>query len=287
MPSTRFVDRLLARIAHVGSPTCIGLDPVVDRLPESIRNSASSDAEAVEVFCIGVIDATAEHAAAFKPQSACFERLGSTGVAVLEQVVAHAKAKEVPVVLDAKRGDIGSTAEHYARAVLAIGADSVTVNAYLGPSTIEPYLDAGLGVFVLVRTSNPDSDAVQSNELATDGTVAELMAGLVSKSGQPRVGERGMSDVGAVVGLTKSADGQSLRKLMPGQVFLVPGYGAQGGGAEDLKPLLTERDIPGRGVLVNASRSVIYAEPELGESWSAAVARAAKVMRDDLASVIG
>ena len=287
MPAERFVDRLLARTAHVGSPVCIGLDPVVDRIPEPIRTSASDDADAVERFCLGIIDATAEFAAAFKPQSACFERLGPAGVAALQRVIAHAKASGIPVILDAKRGDIGISAEHYAEAVRSIGADAVTVNAYLGLSTIEPYLDAGLGVFVLVRTSNPDSDEVQSKHLTTGETVAELMAGLVRSTGMDRLGDAGVSDVGAVVGLTKAADGARLRAIMPEQVFLVPGYGAQGGSADDLAPLRSKPGIPGRGVLVSASRSVIYAEPGPGESWQGAAKRAASAMRKDVHSAIG
>ena len=287
MPAERFVDRLLARIAHVGSPVCIGLDPVVDRIPESVKARSSNNAEAVERFCVGVIDATAGVAAAFKPQSACFERLGSAGIAALERVVAHIKARHIPVILDAKRGDIGSTAEHYAHAVRLLGADAVTVNAYLGPSTIEPYLDAGLGVFALVRTSNPDSDAVQSQRLTTGESVAELMGGLVRSIGRGRLGQAGLSDLGAVVGLTKAADGARLRALMPEQVFLVPGYGTQGGAADDLKPLLARPGIPGRGVLVNASRSVIYAKPTGAELWQAAAERAALEMNRDINSVLG
>jgi len=193
----------------------------------------------------------------------------------------------VPVVLDAKRGDIGISATHYAEAVRRMGADAVTVNAYLGPSTVLPYLEAGLGVFVLVRTSNPDSDEVQSQKLASGESVAQSMAGIVRTIGAGFGGASGMSDAGAVVGLTKSADGMKLRELMPEQVFLVPGYGAQGGGVSDLKPLLSSNtDLPGRGVLVNASRSVIYAEPSANESWQDAVARAAKAMHADLASVM-
>ncbi|GAB5497015.1 MAG: orotidine-5'-phosphate decarboxylase [Phycisphaerales bacterium] len=282
MDNARFVDRLHARIADVGSPTCIGLDPVIERIPEEVRTKSSSVVDAVEQFCVGVIDATVDYASAFKPQSACFERFGSAGVAVLERVTSHARSVGVPVVLDAKRGDIGISAAHYAESVKAIGADAVTVNAYLGPSTVEPYLDAWLGVFVLVRTSNPDSDAVQSNELSSGGTVAEMMAAHVAQLGANRLGESGMSDVGAVVGLTKSADGVALRGLMPTQYFLVPGYGAQGGGAEDLKPLLGAQG----GVLVNASRSVLYPERVDGESWQDSVARAAKAMHHDLASVM-
>lgn len=287
MPSSRFVDRLIQRTSDVGSPVCVGLDPVVGKLPEELRAKFGTDVEAVEAFCLGVIEASAEFAAAFKPQSACFERLGAPGFAAMGRVIAHARKLGVPVVLDAKRGDIGISAAHYAEAVRALGADAVTVNAYLGPSTVMPYLEAELGVFVLVRTSNPDSDEVQSARLGTGERVAERMAGLVRTLGSSYITPTGLSDAGAVVGLTKSADGERLRELMPEQVFLVPGYGAQGGGASDLVPLLSSKtDLPGRGVLVNASRSVIYPEARAGESWQDAVARSAEAMHADLASVL-
>lgn len=288
MPSTRFVDRLLERTQAVGSPVCVGLDPVLGKIPAEVRAKHGSEVDAVEAFCLGVIEASAERAAAFKPQSACFERLGAPGLAAMGRVIAAARNLGVPVVLDAKRGDIGISAAHYAEAVRGLGADAVTVNAYLGPSTVMPYLEAGLGVFVLVRTSNPDSDEVQAERLESGETVAERMAGLVRTLGSGFVGARGMSAAGAVVGLTKSADGARLRELMPEQVFLVPGYGAQGGGAADLKPMLTrDAGVPGRGVLVNASRSVIYAEARAGESWREAVARAAREMHADLRAVVG
>ncbi|MFI4871628.1 MAG: orotidine-5'-phosphate decarboxylase [Phycisphaerales bacterium JB061] len=287
MPSSRFVDRLIQRTSDVGSPVCVGLDPVVGKLPEELRAKFGTDVEAVEAFCLGVIEASAGVAAAFKPQSACFERLGAPGFAAMGRVIAHARKLGVPVVLDAKRGDIGISAAHYAEAVRALGADAVTVNAYLGPSTVMPYLEAELGVFVLVRTSNPDSDEVQSARLGTGERVAERMAGLVRTLGSSYITPTGLSDAGAVVGLTKSADGERLRELMPEQVFLVPGYGAQGGGASDLVPLLSSKtDLPGRGVLVNASRSVIYPEARAGESWQDAVARSAEAMHADLASVL-
>ncbi|MEM1072731.1 MAG: orotidine-5'-phosphate decarboxylase [Planctomycetota bacterium] len=270
-----FIDRVLDRIAHVGAPVCVGLDPVVDRLPDWARGA--SDAERVSAFCRGVIDRTIEVAAAYKPQSACFERLGSVGFRALEETVAHAGSAGVPVVYDAKRGDIGSTAQHYAAAAVSLGADAITINAYMGPSTIEPYIEAGLGVFVLVRTSNADSGVVQSHELNGGGVVADTVATLTRELGEDCIGSHGSSDVGAVVGLTKAREASHLRAIMPRQVFLVPGYGAQGGSAADLQPLLTHDSMPGRGVLVNASRSVIYAE-DAGE--------AARRMRDDLAAVI-
>lgn len=273
---SRFVDRLLARTAAVGAPVCVGLDPVLDRLPASA--TGSTPAERVMSFCRQVIDATADVAAAYKPQSACFERLGAAGVATLELVIEQARQTGVAVILDAKRGDIGETAAHYAAAAVGLGADAITSNAYLGPSTLGPYLEAGLGVFVLVRTSNADSGRVQSLELSRGGTVADSMAGMVRDVGADRVGTSGMSDVGAVVGLTKAGESAHLRGLMPDQVFLVPGYGAQGGSAADLRPLLAGRDVPGRGVLVNASRSVIYAK---------SVRDAALRMRDELVPVLG
>lgn len=276
MGKTLFVDRLLDRIEAVGVPVCVGLDPVVDRLP--VWATGSGDAERVSSFCRGVIDRTAQVAAAFKPQSACFERLGSDGFRALEETIAYARSAGVPVVYDAKRGDIGSTADHYAAAALALGVDAITINAYMGPSTVQPYVDAGLGVFVLVRTSNPDSGAIQSQPLAAGGVVGDAMAGLTRSLGESTLGAHGMSDVGAVVGLTKASEAAHLRELMPRQVFLVPGYGAQGGSAADLKPLLAHESTPGRGVLVNASRSVIYADD---------VADAAERMRDDLVGALG
>jgi orotidine-5'-phosphate decarboxylase len=279
-----FVDRLLSRVERVGAPVCVGLDPVVDRLPAWA--TGSTPAERATSFCLRVIDATADVAAAFKPQSACFERLGAAGAAALGSVIAHARERGVPVVLDAKRGDIGETAAHYAAAAVGLGADAITASAYLGPSTLVPYLDGGLGVFVLVRTSNADSGAVQSLRLADGRSVGDAMAGLVRACGSGRVGVRGMSDVGAVVGLTKAVEAAGLRALMPEQVFLVPGYGAQGGAAEDLRPLLGDAGVPGRGVLVNASRSVIYAEPRAGETWREAVSRAARQMHADLRTVL-
>lgn len=290
----RFADRLAASLDRAGSPVCVGLDPVLDRLPDSVRAGCAEPAQAVSAFCRGVIDAVAECVGVVKPQSACFERFGAAGVRALEETCAHARAQGLVVILDAKRGDIGISAQHYAAAAAGMGADAITVNAYLGPSTVEPFLDAGLGVFVLVRTSNPDSDAVQSVPLASDGqdpgTVAELMATHVYQLGRSRLGTAGLSDVGAVVGATKAADGRTLRERMPEQVFLVPGYGAQGGSADDIRALLR----PGAsgagtcGVVVNASRSVLYPaqRSERAGKWEDAVADAARVFAADVGSIL-
>ncbi len=281
-----FADDLCASIRAAGSPVCVGLDPVLESLPPECRNAADA-ATAIERFAVGVVDAVAGVAPAVKFQSACFERYGSRGLAALERSIAHARSRGIIVILDAKRGDIGISAAHYAAAAAGLGAHAVTVNGYLGMSGVEPFLADGLGVFVLVRTSNPDSDAVQSPRLADGRSVAELLADQVAALGAKSIGTSGFSAAGAVVGATKSADGKALRARMPHQIFLVPGYGAQGGTAHDIRALLTPNGggAGGGGVLVTASRSVIYAKPAAGESWQAAVSRAAQILAGEIAAV--
>ncbi len=286
MSEVQWSDRLVEAIRAVGAPTCVGLDPVVEKLPRTVREQAGSPIEAIGRFCEGVIDACAGVCAAAKFQSACFERYGGAGVTLLSSMIERAHHAGLAVVLDAKRGDIGVSAEHYAAGTKALRAGAITVNGYLGPETIKPYLSAGLGVFVLVRTSNPDSDAVQSLKLADGRSVAEMMADHVALLGATRIGKHGYSDVGAVVGATKAEDGRALRLRMPKQVFLVPGYGAQGGTADDIKALLDGRLEHGGGVLVTASRSVIYAFEPGDAAWEKAVKRAAMKFGDEIRAVV-
>lgn len=284
-----FADRLVKSIEHVGSPVCVGLDPVLENLPSDCRvdTRGGSPADAIAAFSRGVIDAVAADAAAIKVQSACYERYGSAGFAALERTIEHAAARGLTVVLDSKRGDIGISAAHYAASAKGAGAHSVTVNGYLGMSGVQPFLDAGLGVFVLVRTSNPDSDAVQSARLESGKTIAEHVASLVAHLGSSRLGESGLSEVGAVVGATKSTDGRALRALMPHQIFLVPGYGAQGGTADDIRALIRPGQPAHRaGVLVTASRSIIFAKTAGLESWEAAISRAAFQMKSELTAIL-
>jgi orotidine-5'-phosphate decarboxylase len=279
-----FADRLIDSIRAAGAPTCVGLDPVPEKLPPELHDKPAP--RAIADFCRAVIDAVSGHVAAIKPQSACFERHGADGVRALADTCAYARDKGLIVLLDAKRGDIGVTAEHYAAAARALAADAITVNAYLGPETVTPYLKAGLGIFILVRTSNPDSDAVQSRLLEDGRTVAEMMADTAAAIGRPSIGVHGYSNVGAVVGATKAHDGRALRRRMPGQVFLVPGYGAQGGSAEDLRALHDGRAETGGGVLVTASRSVIYAPRTPSGTWQSAVARAAIQFSAEVRAVV-
>ena len=266
-----FSDRLLAALERAGAPACVGIDPVYERMPEAMLEATSGKVEPIERFSLGVIDAVTDVVGVVKLQSACFERYGHDGMAALERTAQHARDAKLLVILDAKRGDIGLTSEHYAAwAFDTVGADAVTLNPYLGVDAITPFLDAqwsagrGRGVFALVRTSNPSSDAIQSATLAGGETVASLVADLVRETGAGRTGERGFSDVCAVVAATKPADAALLRAKMPAQIFLAPGFGAQGGSTETIQGLFLPT---GLGALVTASRSVIYAFDASEPRW--------------------
>lgn len=275
MTGRDYNQRLADAIDRAGSPACVGIDPVLGRLPDGL--AAGDDVGRVREFCLGAVEAVAGVVPAIKPQSACYERFGSAGVAVLEAVCTRASELGLRTVLDVKRGDIGSTADHYAAAAAGMGVDAVTVNGYMGRSAIEPFVKAGLGVYVLVRTSNPDSDELQAEVLAGGGTVAERMAGIVHDLG-----------VGAVVGATKSAgEVRALRALMPDAPVLVPGVGAQGGTIEQVRPLVRDgaTTLGQAGVLINASRSVLYPADGAG-SWHGAVRDAAVAFAAEAARVI-
>jgi orotidine-5'-phosphate decarboxylase len=286
--SMNAADRLLARIDAAGAPICVGLDPVVEKLPAVLRPAAGEEAaaRAIEQFSVGVIDAVAGVAPAVKVQAACFERHGPAGVAALARVLAHARTVDgLETILDFKRGDIGISAEHYAASARgAFRADWSTVSAYLGTDSLTPFVGNGHGAFALVRTSNPSGDALQSLRLADDRTVAEAVADIVAVQGASSVGACGFSALGAVVGATKRADAAALRTRMPQQIFLVPGFGAQGGGVDDVLPCFR---ADGRGALVTASRSVIYAFDAADRAWHEAVRRAAEDLRTQIGSAVG
>lgn len=286
-----FSDALAARCDALSSIACVGLDPVLEQLPPQVRATHHDPVAAIRAFCMGIIDAVAPIVPVIKPQSACFERYGSRGVAILEECCHAARNAGLLVLLDVKRGDIGISAEHYAAAAHHCGVHALTVSGYMGPDTIEPFANAHLGVFVLVRTSNPGSDLVQSQPLADRRTVAHLIADHVRDLGASRRGTQGLSDIGAVVGATKAADAAALRQRMPDQIFLVPGFGAQGGTASDIAQMVranTRSSAGSSGVLVNASRSVIYPKASATSDdadWQSRVAAAAKALNADLAPV--
>ena len=269
--------RLGARLAAATAPTCVGIDPVAERLPTAL--SREEPIEALGSFCDGILEAVAPSTPVVKIQSACFERYGAPGVALLERVTRSAVERGFQVILDAKRGDIGISAEHYAVAAAKSGAHWVTVNGYLGEDGIRPFLDQGLGVFVLVRTSNPSGDEVQEISTKDGSTVAAHVATMVARISDAFDASDQCSSVGAVVGATKPQSAKALRELMPRQPFLLPGYGAQGGGPEGVTAAL---DASGGGVVVASSRGIIYAEAEGDETWSAAIARAAEAFATEI-----
>ena len=302
-----FADRLLEAIEEKGAPVCVGLDPDLERLPAPVRspgsylsgdfNSLEHDLQpvvAMQVFCQEVIKAVADVVPAVKPQIACFERFGAQGIACYERVVAAAHHAGLLVIGDVKRNDIGSTAAHYAAAHLGRdgGPDAITVNGYLGADGLVPFIDvaraAGKGIFVLVRTSNPSAASVQDFADASGKKLYEHVAGIVAALGcsQGCVGRRGYSCVGAVVGATWPGEARRLREIMPQQLFLLPGYGAQGASAEDCAAAFKP---DGTGAIVNAARSVIYAfsQPQYRQlDWREAVAQAAAAFAADIRSAV-
>jgi orotidine-5'-phosphate decarboxylase len=295
--SENFADRLHAAIEQKGSPVCVGVDPTYDRLPAPFRLEPAGKSEkidAIERYCLELLDIVAPIVPAVKPQSAYFEAYGSAGVRTYFKVVREARRLGLMVIGDVKRNDIGSTAEAYAAGHLAEtdSADAVTINGYLGSDGIDPFVKTaaptGKGVFVLVRTSNPSGAQVQ-DFAGADGKklyehVAERVAEMGAKAGL--VGRCGMSCVGAVVGATWPAEAKRLREIMPQQIFLVPGYGAQGATAADCKASFRK---DGTGAIVNASRSVIFAYTQkeyTGMDWKHAVETAAKAFAKDIADAV-
>jgi len=285
-----FADRLTAAIDEKKSCVVVGLDPRVDALPAELRNRAKpSDADAAEAilaFNARVIEAVAPHAVAVKPQVAFYEALGWHGFRAFAETIRIAHEYGLIVISDVKRGDIGSTAEAYAKAHLdRFGADAVTVNPYLGTDSIAPFLKRateGKGIFVLVKTSNPSSAELQDLAVS-EATLYERVAALVDQWGKAHRGDSGYSAVCAVMGATFPEAAARLRERMPRAIFVVPGYGAQGGGAEECRPCF---DSLGHGAVVNSSRGIIFAyNTRQTTPWEQAVAEAARDMKKDLERV--
>ncbi len=303
--SEHFADRLLAACRDRGAPVCVGIDPVLERLPARMRDTvdprhARQCVKAIDAFCRIVMDVIAPHAPMVKFQSACFERYLWPGVESLHGLMRHARELGLLTILDAKRGDIGSSSAHYAAGCLAepafddlgalVGPDALTVNSYLGVDGIQPMLDVarreGKGLFALVRTSNPGGDALQTATTRDGGRVVDVVADTMAAAGATTgmVGDSGYSLLGAVVGATRPEDAAALRTRMPQQVFLVPGFGAQGGTAADVRACF---DRQGRGAIVSASRSILFAyEKDPSQDWRSAVDRAAAEMKRQVAEVL-
>lgn len=311
-----FADRLYEDILQKKSVLVVGIDPRPEDLPKSLldrftekaktesKHAESSDKTEARIvyyalrrFCFDIIDATADLACAVKIQVAFFEQLGPAGWRHCADVIKHAHSKGLIVIADAKRGDIGTTSDAYARAWLGdttparavniLKSESTTVAPYLGKDTLsafEPYITDGAGVFVLCRTSNPSAVDIQDLKSGHD-FVWEHTARLINKWGSKFIGKHGFSSIGAVVGATYPEEGLIARKLAPHSWFLVPGVGAQGGKPEDARSF-TRRD--GLGAIFNVSRGIMYAYKDpsyktLGDSSFAESARQAALnYRGDL-----
>ena len=265
-----FMEALRARWSEANSLVCVGLDPEPGRFPGKF----AGDGDAVFAFCRDIVDATAEFVCCFKPQVAHFAALGAEGA--LERLIAHIHDAHpgIPVILDAKRGDIGSTAKHYAaEAFDRFGADAVTANPYLGHDSLQPFLErADKGVVILCRTSNPGAtdfqDVVASDGLPLYQHVAETVAREWNGNGNCML----------VVGATWPEQLREVRAIVGDLPFLVPGVGAQGGDVEAV--VRNGRTADGTGLLVSSSRAILYAST--GDDHATASAAAARALRDEI-----
>jgi orotidine-5'-phosphate decarboxylase len=292
-----FADRLAEAVRAKG-PLCVGLDPRWEMLPKAIRERFHEFADpeaatnpdmvrasvAISDFALRVLELVAPYCGVVKPQAAFFELFGHFGMGAMRDVMRRAKEMGFVTVLDAKRGDIASTAEAYANAAFGPtwDADALTINPYLGRDAVEPFLSAAKkaerGVFVLVRTSNPGAGLFQ--DLVCDGKpLYRHVAAEVAKWNASTLGACGLGDVGAVVGATHPKELAELRAAMPDVWLLVPGYGAQGGTAADVKAAYRS---DGLGAIVNSSRGVTFPFHPDDPDWEAKIVEAAKKAQAEL-----
>ena len=301
------INKLTESIKKKDAPIVVGLDPMLSYIPEAITRKAFAEygetlegaAEAICTFNKGLIDAVADLVPAVKPQIAMYEQFGIPGLVAFRRTCEYAKSKDLVVIGDIKRGDIGSTSEAYAaghvghvkvgsQTFAPFAEDFVTVNPYLGSDGVEPFIrvckEEKKGIFVLVKTSNPSSGEFQ-DQLVWETPLYEIVAKKVAEWGESHMGDS-YSYVGAVVGATYPKMGETLRKIMPKNYILVPGYGAQGGKGADLKPFFNE---DGLGAIVNSSRGIIcayqkapYKDTFTPDNYADAARQAVLDMKEDL-----
>ena len=281
------IDRLIEKIRSTKNPTVAGLDARIEYVPTQIvskntelyGSTLKAAAESIYDFNVGLIDALYDIVPAVKPQSAYYELLGPEGVGVLKRTIDYARQKGLYVITDAKRSDIGATASAYAEAYLGtvkigdaeiepFGSDSLTVNPYLGTDGLSPFVkyceEADKSIFVLAKTSNKSSYEIQEM-VAGDRPLYRVVASYIERWGKNCVGKFGFSNVGAVVGATYPRQLKELRELHPSMFFLVPGYGAQGGGAADVEHAFNRE---GHGAIINSSRGIMCAWQQKGDDGS-------------------
>lgn len=302
-------DTLIEKIESTQNPSVVGLDPKLAYLPQFLKdkyfneygNTMKAAAKAILEFNKSLIDAVCDIVPAIKPQCAYYEMYGYQGVKTLYKTIEYAKSKGLYVIVDGKRNDIGATMDAYTTAYLsstdingeqiaAFDGDSLTVNGYLGTDGISPLIRAinenNKGIFVLVKTSNPSSGELQDKMLEDGNTVYGAMGQMCEKWGSDCIGKYGYSSVGAVVGATYPEQLLEMRKSLPHTFFLVPGYGAQGGGA---KGIANAFDCNGLGAIVNSSRAIMcaYQKEDCDEkNFAMAARREAIRMRNDIMAYV-
>ena len=265
-----FGDKLFEKIRKIKSFLCLGIDPHLDLIPEIFNeNTTINNNKIVEKFCFSLLEAVIGKVPAIKPQIAFFEQLGPEGMILLSSLCKYSHSKGFLIIMDAKRGDIGSTSKAYANAYLGKNApfpsDALTVNPWLGIDSLEPFFqkaqDTGSGLFILVHTSNKGSQDIQEILINQDLKCYEHLANILKPIIEKNNGQSGLSSIGIVSGATYKEQAISLRKKLPSAPFLVPGYGAQGASAsEACAPLITDKSYSGlkNFGLINASRNVLF-----------------------------
>lgn len=267
-----FVDRLITEIKQKNTPCIVGLDPALERMPESWlqsqgiskQSSLADRAEAIYQYNLMVLDGICDLVPAVKPQSAYYELFGSAGFIALEKTIMAARDRGLLVILDVKRGDIASTAQAYAQSYLPsqpprpFEADAITIVPYLGTDCLNPFFEEatkwGKGIFVCVKTSNPGAAIVQEQQIDSR-YLYEIIADLIQSTSAKSIGKYGYSGIGAVVGATYPEAARRLRQQLPNSLFLVPGVGAQGGGNQGIKACFNP---DGLGAIVSSSRAIMY-----------------------------
>lgn len=305
------IDKLIEKIKKTGAPIVVGLDPMLKYVPEHIQKKAFDQhgeslegaAEAIWQYNKGIVDHIYDLIPAVKPQIAMYEQFGIPGLIAFQKTVDYCKEKDLVVIGDVKRGDIGSTSEAYAvghlgkvqvgsKSFYAFNEDFITVNPYLGSDGVKPFLKVAReekkGLFILVKTSNPSSGEFQDRKLSDmeDRPLYEIVGEQVVKWGEEHMGSHGYSYVGAVVGATYPEQGKILRRIMPKSFILVPGYGAQGGKGSDLVDYF---DQDGLGAIVNSSRGIIaaYQQEKYAAYGNEGYAEASRAAVQDMIADIG
>ena len=298
-----FGNRLVTKIRSSKSFLCLGVDPHLDLIPKifDVNTKTSNIVGKVEKFCFSLLDAAVGLVPAIKPQIALFEQLGPDGMKLLSSLCKHAHSQNFLIIMDAKRGDIGSTSQAYANAYLGKDApfpsDALTINPWLGIDSLEPFFkkasETSSGLFVLVHTSNKGSKDIQEISLSTGIKCYEHLANILKPIVEKHKGALGLSSIGVVSGATFREESVALRKLLPNAPFLIPGYGTQGASAKDAcAPLVqdTEHSNLLNFGLINASRSILFSEDSYLanniEEWQKIILSKINSINNELTSII-